>query len=200
MTMTHSEKSDIRQMKAWPYRKECKGHDPAKNLLCWWSLLFWQDVHKPTVSTFSAHIVILTSLAQTEEIQTHEVLQHVPHLFGLETGRRGKLSLVVKWICLATTDSPERDGAILEVPPGETPASQLIPKRITLFPKRRRQRRSPMSKNDEVQWANVRKKMVKEWVRLEWREKKTEDDEENVQEEERHGMGWHDMGPAWPAA
>ena len=30
MTMTHSEKSNIRQMKAWPYRQECWGHDPAK--------------------------------------------------------------------------------------------------------------------------------------------------------------------------
>ena len=30
MTTTHSDKSDIRQMKAWPYRQECRGHDPAK--------------------------------------------------------------------------------------------------------------------------------------------------------------------------
>ena len=31
MTMTHSEESsDIRQMKAWPYKQECRGHDPAK--------------------------------------------------------------------------------------------------------------------------------------------------------------------------
>ena len=35
MTMTHSEKSNICQMKAWPYRQECRGHDPTKkNLLC----------------------------------------------------------------------------------------------------------------------------------------------------------------------
>ena len=35
MTMTHSEKSHICQMKAWPYRQECRGHDPMKkNLLC----------------------------------------------------------------------------------------------------------------------------------------------------------------------
>ena len=40
MTMTHSEKSHIRRMKAWPYKQECRGHDPTKkNLLCWWSLL-----------------------------------------------------------------------------------------------------------------------------------------------------------------
>ena len=40
MTMTHSEKSHICQMKAWPYRQECRGHDPTKkNLLCCWSLL-----------------------------------------------------------------------------------------------------------------------------------------------------------------
>ena len=35
MTMTHSEKSNICQMNAWPYRQECRGHDPTKkNLLC----------------------------------------------------------------------------------------------------------------------------------------------------------------------
>ena len=35
MTMTHSEKSDIRRMKAWPYRQECRGHDTTKkNLFC----------------------------------------------------------------------------------------------------------------------------------------------------------------------
>ena len=39
-TMTHSEKSHICRMKAWPYRQECRGHDPTKkNLLCCWSLL-----------------------------------------------------------------------------------------------------------------------------------------------------------------
>ena len=30
MTMTHSEKSHIRRMKAWPYKQECRGHDPTK--------------------------------------------------------------------------------------------------------------------------------------------------------------------------
>ena len=35
MTTTHSEKSHIRQMKAWPYRQEYGGHDPTKKkLLC----------------------------------------------------------------------------------------------------------------------------------------------------------------------
>ena len=29
-TKTHSEKSDIRQMNAWPYKQECRGHDPRK--------------------------------------------------------------------------------------------------------------------------------------------------------------------------
>ena len=33
MTMTHSEKSHIRRMKAWPYREECRGHDPTKKNL-----------------------------------------------------------------------------------------------------------------------------------------------------------------------
>ena len=33
--MTYSEKSHIRRMKAWPYRQECRGHDPTKkNLFC----------------------------------------------------------------------------------------------------------------------------------------------------------------------
>ena len=33
MTMTHSEKSHIRRMKAWLYRQECRGHDPTKKNL-----------------------------------------------------------------------------------------------------------------------------------------------------------------------
>ena len=33
MTMTHSEKSHIRRRKAWPYRQECRGHDPQKKNL-----------------------------------------------------------------------------------------------------------------------------------------------------------------------
>ena len=33
MTMTHSEKSLIYQMKAWPYRQECRGHGPTKKNL-----------------------------------------------------------------------------------------------------------------------------------------------------------------------
>ena len=40
MTMTHSEKSHIRRMKAWPYKQECRGHDlTKKNLFYWWNLL-----------------------------------------------------------------------------------------------------------------------------------------------------------------
>ena len=40
MTMTHSEKSHIRRMKAWPYRQERRVMTPRKkNLFCWWSLL-----------------------------------------------------------------------------------------------------------------------------------------------------------------
>ena len=35
MTVTHSEKSNICQMKVWPYSEECRSHDPTKmNLLC----------------------------------------------------------------------------------------------------------------------------------------------------------------------
>ena len=34
MTMTHSEKSNICQMKAWPYRQECRGYDPTKKICC----------------------------------------------------------------------------------------------------------------------------------------------------------------------
>ena len=33
MTMTHSEKSHIGQMRAWPYRQECRGHGPTKKNL-----------------------------------------------------------------------------------------------------------------------------------------------------------------------
>ena len=40
MTMTHSEKSRINQMRAWPYRQECRDHGPSKkNLFYWGSLL-----------------------------------------------------------------------------------------------------------------------------------------------------------------
>ena len=34
MTVTHSEKPHIRRMKAWPYRQECRGHDPTKRICC----------------------------------------------------------------------------------------------------------------------------------------------------------------------
>ena len=50
MTMTQSEKSHIRQMKAWPYRQECRGHDPTKKesvLLV--KLAHWQGVQVQTV-------------------------------------------------------------------------------------------------------------------------------------------------------
>jgi len=41
MTMTHSEKSHIRQMQAWPYRQERRDRDPTKkNLAYWYNLLF----------------------------------------------------------------------------------------------------------------------------------------------------------------
>ena len=33
MTMTHSEKSHIGQMRAWPYRQECRGHGSTKKNL-----------------------------------------------------------------------------------------------------------------------------------------------------------------------
>ena len=50
MTMTHSEKSHIHRMKAWPYRQECRGHDPTKkNLFCWCSFARWQGVQVQTV-------------------------------------------------------------------------------------------------------------------------------------------------------
>ena len=40
MTMTHSEKSRINQMRAWPYRQECRDHGPSKkNLFYWGNLL-----------------------------------------------------------------------------------------------------------------------------------------------------------------
>ena len=36
MTMTHSEKSHINQMRAWPYRQECRGHGSTKKNLSYW--------------------------------------------------------------------------------------------------------------------------------------------------------------------
>ena len=36
MTMTHSEKSRIHRMKAWPYRLECRDHGPTKKNLFYW--------------------------------------------------------------------------------------------------------------------------------------------------------------------
>ena len=32
ITITHSEKSHIHRMKAWPYRQECRGHGPTKRI------------------------------------------------------------------------------------------------------------------------------------------------------------------------
>ena len=50
MTMTHSEKSHIRRMKAWPYRQECRGHDPTKkNLFLLMKLAHWLGVQVQTV-------------------------------------------------------------------------------------------------------------------------------------------------------
>ena len=39
MTMTHSEKSHINQMRAWPYRQECRDHGPSKKNLSYWGSL-----------------------------------------------------------------------------------------------------------------------------------------------------------------
>ena len=36
MTMTHSERSRIHRMKAWPYRQECRDHGPTKKNLFYW--------------------------------------------------------------------------------------------------------------------------------------------------------------------
>ena len=50
MTMTHSEKSNICQMKAWPSRQECRGHDPTKKeSVLLMKLALWQGVHLHTV-------------------------------------------------------------------------------------------------------------------------------------------------------
>ena len=51
MTMTHSEKSHINQMRAWPYRQECRGHDTAKkeSVALMKLALLARCVHKPTV-------------------------------------------------------------------------------------------------------------------------------------------------------
>ena len=50
MTMAHSEKSHICRMKAWPYKQECKGHDPnEKESVVLLKLAHWQGVHVQTV-------------------------------------------------------------------------------------------------------------------------------------------------------
>ena len=50
MTMTHSEKSHIRRMKAWPHRQECRGHDPTKKeSVLLMKLAHWQGVQVQTV-------------------------------------------------------------------------------------------------------------------------------------------------------
>ena len=50
MTMTHSEKSHINQMRAWPYRQECRGHGPhKKESVLLGKLAPWQGVQIQTV-------------------------------------------------------------------------------------------------------------------------------------------------------
>ena len=46
MTITHSEKSHINQMRAWPYRQECRGHGPTKKNLSYWGSLLLGKVCK----------------------------------------------------------------------------------------------------------------------------------------------------------
>ena len=46
MTMTHSEKSHINQMRAWPYRQECRDHGPSKKNLSYWGSLLLGKVCK----------------------------------------------------------------------------------------------------------------------------------------------------------
>ena len=46
MTMTHSEKSRINQMRAWPYRQECRDHGPSKKNLSYWGSLLLGKVCK----------------------------------------------------------------------------------------------------------------------------------------------------------
>ena len=49
MTMTHSEKSHIRRMRAWPSRQECRGHDPTKKeSVLLMKLAHWQGVQVQT--------------------------------------------------------------------------------------------------------------------------------------------------------
>ena len=49
-TMTHSEKSRINQMRAWPYRQECRDHGPTKKeSVLLMKLAHWQGVQVQTV-------------------------------------------------------------------------------------------------------------------------------------------------------
>ena len=48
--VTHSEKSHIRRMKAWPYGQECGGHDPTKKeSVLLMKLAHWHGVQVQTV-------------------------------------------------------------------------------------------------------------------------------------------------------
>ena len=49
MTMTHSEESHIGQMRAWPYRQECRGWSHKKESVLHVELALWQGVHIQTV-------------------------------------------------------------------------------------------------------------------------------------------------------
>ena len=50
MTMTHSEKSRINQMRAWPYRQECRDHGLSKKeSVLLGKLAHWQGVQVQTV-------------------------------------------------------------------------------------------------------------------------------------------------------
>ena len=49
MTMTHSEKSRINQMRAWPYRQECRDHGHKKESVLLVELARWQGVQVQTV-------------------------------------------------------------------------------------------------------------------------------------------------------
>ena len=60
MTMTHSKKSRIHRMKAWPYRQECRDHGPHKKesvLLV--ELARWQGVQTQTANGQSARQQVL---------------------------------------------------------------------------------------------------------------------------------------------
>ena len=78
MTMTHSEKSHIRRMKAWPYKQECRGHDPTRkqSVALMRLALLARCALLRTVCSTSSH-----EMNSKEHVTTHRLLLEWIHEF-----------------------------------------------------------------------------------------------------------------------